>query len=176
MCLPTVELTEFTPEFRSILDLWWETESFAGYVGDLEKLLRDQDVGSRMATGRIARPTLRWIAHDLPTCEPVGYVSVQVTGQSGPNGSQSPVERPFHGGVCIAVDPHQQRSGIGSAMLTALLAQPLLDDVATLGGAVDATNAGSLGMLRKLGVTKYTTEVRAGKTFRHFTIPGPANR
>ncbi|MDE1674331.1 hypothetical protein PWJ90_32430 [Nocardia gipuzkoensis] len=76
----------------------------------------------------------------------------------------------------IVVDPQQHGRGIGTAMLLALLEQPLLADVATLGGSVDVTNAGSLGMLRKLGATAVTTEKRRdGTTFHPFTIPRPGN-
>jgi GNAT superfamily N-acetyltransferase len=158
--------------------LWWEDEGVLHYVGELAKQLRDVELGTEMSPGRrIARPTRRWMARDPYTGTAVGYVAVQVTGQSGPEGKLSPVCPPYHGGVNLVVDPQRHRGGIGTTMLLALFEQPLLADVATLVGAVDATNASSLGMLRKLGATLVTTEERRnGTTFHSFTIPGPATR
>ncbi|MGV9546200.1 GNAT family N-acetyltransferase [Nocardia beijingensis] len=178
MQLPEIVLTAYAPEDEAVLLLWWEDEEVLHYVGELAKQLRDVELGTETSPGRrIARPTLRWMARDPYTGTAVGYVSVQVTGQSGPDGKLSPVGPPYHGGVNIVVDPQRQCGGIGTAMLLALLEQSLLADVAMLAGSVDARNAGSLGMLRKLGVTAVTTEKRRnGKTFHSFTIPGPATR
>ncbi|MEU7768710.1 hypothetical protein AB0B25_26880 [Nocardia sp. NPDC049190] len=102
---PSVELTEYTPKDRAVLGLWWENDAIVSYVGNLADLLRDREVGDPTPGGRIARRTLRWMARDPRTGAPVGYVSVQITGQSGPSGRLSPVEPPYHGGVCTAVDP-----------------------------------------------------------------------
>jgi L-amino acid N-acyltransferase YncA len=99
---------------------------------------------------------------------------VQVTGQGGPEGKASPVVPPFRGGVNIVVDPHERRGGFGTAIIRALFEQPALADVETLGGAVDATNDGSLGMLRKLGVTEYSERKWEGKVFRDFVFPRPS--
>ncbi|MBF6352040.1 hypothetical protein IU448_23930 [Nocardia flavorosea] len=113
------------------------------------------------------------MASDAHTRKPVGYVSVQVSGQGGPEGKASPVGPPFHGGVNIVVDPLAKRGGYGTAIIRALFDEPALADVETLGGAVDATNTGSLGMLRKLGVTEYTERKVGTKVFRNFIFPRP---
>ncbi|WP_280458987.1 hypothetical protein [Nocardia carnea] len=73
----------------------------------------------------------------------------------------------------IVVDPLAKRGGYGTAIIRALFDEPALADVETLGGAVDATNTGSLGMLRKLGVTEYTERKMGTKVVRDFIFPRP---
>ncbi|WP_331760990.1 GNAT family N-acetyltransferase (plasmid) [Nocardia sp. NBC_01377] len=175
MAVPAVVLTEYTAEDEATLRQWWQDEAIRKYLGPLATVLQDPLERTAMSGGRIARPTLRWMAHDQSTGVCVGYVSVQVTGQSGPDGKASPVGPPFHGGVNIVVDPRRQGSGFGTAVLRVLFEQPALSDVATLGGSVDVTNVGSLGMLRRLDLAGEDPEKRRdGTTFQPFTIPGPA--
>ncbi|WP_157978571.1 GNAT family N-acetyltransferase [Nocardia aurea] len=174
MELPEIDLTDFTSADLKVLELWWKNESIANYVGPLEHQLRPSVGGSRISAGIYrARPLQRWMARDPETSAPIGYVSVQVTGDGGPN-EGDPVNPPFHGGVNIAVDPKRQCGGIGTAILMALLTHADLADVATLGGVVEAKNHGSLGMLRKVdvvaNVTEGEVEKRRDKLFRHFVI------
>ncbi|MCP2298367.1 Protein N-acetyltransferase, RimJ/RimL family [Nocardia amikacinitolerans] len=179
MQLPAVVLTAYETKDKTALELWWEDKTVVDYLGALEKQLKEwwdktEADPVRNPGRRVAGPLLRWMAIDPNTGNPVGFVCVQVTGQGGPEGKASPVGPPFHGGVNIVVDPQERRGGFGTAIVRALFEQPALADVETLGGAVDATNTGSLGMLRKLGVTEYTERVSGGKVFRDFVISRPS--
>ncbi|MGV9741429.1 N-acetyltransferase family protein [Nocardia farcinica] len=181
MSLPEIVLTEYAQDDRAILEQWWEDKVVRGYLGPLDSQLRDKEVGWVRPSGeRIARPTLRWMAKVVGTGGSVGYVSVEVAGQSGPNGSQSPVNPPFEGSLNIVVDPLIQCKGIGTAMLRALLEEPAAADLATLGGWVHGENAGGLGMLKKQDNVTWTTEERGRdadrQTWYGYTIPGPAAR
>ncbi|MEU1986143.1 hypothetical protein [Nocardia sp. NPDC019395] len=170
---PAVVLTEYAPEDRSALELWWKNAAVAGYLGDLGRLLRESEVGSRMTDGYIARPTLRWMARPSPTGEPFGFIAVQVTGDRDASYAVVP---PLSGGVNIAIDPLRCGGGLGPATMKALLAQPELADLATLGGAVDVTNLPCLKMLLKLGISRGALRGSGRKVFFDFVIPRTSER
>ena len=176
MQLPSFVLTEYTSQDEHILRLWGKDDRVLRFAHALEGQLQDSQVGFLMPSGRrVARPTLRWIGRDRHSDAAVGYISVQITGKSGPGGQASPVGPPFYGGVNIVVDPQRHGMGIGPAMLTALFDQRLLADIAELGGTVAPENDHSLGMLRKLGITAKAAG-NPGERHHCFTIPGPAAR
>lgn len=146
MSLPEIVLTEYAQEDKEILELWWKNADVLHFVHDLEKQEQGSMLGSKVAERRyIARPMMRLMVRDRRTDIPVGYVSVQVSGESWSRREEDPVLPPFHGGVNIVVDPERQCGGIGAATLEALLRLPQLADVVTLSGSVDATNTASRG-------------------------------
>ncbi|MGW4632409.1 GNAT family N-acetyltransferase [Nocardia sp. NPDC004415] len=170
MSLPLVDLNEYTPLDNAILHQWWEDEEVQRFLGPLSRLLGEPDIGTSMpGTGRIARPTLRWMVLDS-TGQQVGFVSVQVTGQG--ESAADPIGPPFHAGVNLVVAPGRRKAGIGTAILEAVYYHPLLADMTTLGSVVDTANAGSLAMTAKAGLPKGTED---GRGRRQFTIPGPAH-
>ncbi len=170
MPLPLVDLSEYTSQDDELLHEWWEDKEVKRFLGPLTRLLGEPDIGTSMpGTGRIARPTLRWMVRDS-TGQRVGFVSVQVTGQG--ESAADPIGPPFHAGVNLVVAPGRRGGGIGSAILKAVYHHPLLADMATLGSVVDTANAGSLAMAAKAGLPEGTED---GRGRRQFTIPGPAN-
>ncbi|MGY2027637.1 MULTISPECIES: GNAT family N-acetyltransferase [Nocardia] len=171
MSLLEIVLTEYAPEDRVFLEQWWENADVLRFVHELKHQLIDRERGDLSGEMRVVGPKLRWMARDASSGTAVGFVSVEIIGQSGPRGKAGPVMPPFHGGVNIVVDPMRQCSGIGAATLKALFDLPQLADVVKLSGTVDATNAASLGMLRKLGLTP---DGPAVKGMYPFTVPGPA--
>ncbi|MEU1523959.1 GNAT family protein [Nocardia rhamnosiphila] len=171
MTLPEIVLTEYTSNDLPTLRQWWSDEDVLKYVHDLEHQLRRGTPGSKVGSGKyIARPLVRYMVRDAVSGVAVGFVSVQVTG-SWSEREGDPVMPPFHGGVNIVIDPVRQARGLGSAALKAVFDHPELAELVTLGGSVDARNAESLGMLRKLGYVPYGPIV---KGMIPFTIPGPA--
>ncbi|MEU0872927.1 GNAT family N-acetyltransferase [Nocardia brasiliensis] len=169
MALPLVDLSEYTPQDDAILHQWWEDEEVQRFLGPLPRLLGEPDIGTSMpGTGRIARPTLRWMVRDSAG-QQVGFVSVQITGQG--ESAADPIGPPFHAGVNLVVAPGRRQAGIGTAILNAVYHHPLLADMATLGSVVDTANVGSLAMTAKAGLPEGTED---GRGRRQFTIPGPA--
>ncbi|MET8778972.1 GNAT family protein [Nocardia sp. NPDC004654] len=174
MTLPEIVLTEYTPSDLPTLQQWWKDKDVLEYVHELEHQLEGDTPGSKVGAGKyIARRNVRFMVRDAVTGAAVGFICVQVTGASWTEREGEPVMPPFHGGVNIVIDPLRQHGGIGPAALKALFDHPKLENLVTLGGAVDAANKASLGMLRKLG---YVPSGPAVKGMVPFTVPGPAAR
>ncbi len=130
MSLPLVDLSEYTPEGNAILHQWWEDKEVQRFLGPLPRLRGEPDIGTSMpGTGRIARPTLRWMVQDA-TGQQVGFVSVPITGQG--ESAADPIGPPFHAGVNLVVAPGRRKQGIGTAILNAVYRHPLLVDMARI--------------------------------------------
>lgn len=170
MVLPLVEFSEYTPQDAAILRHWWKDEAVQRFLGPLTRQLQESILGMSMpGGGRIARPNVRLMVHDS-SGRPVGFVSVQVTGQG--ESPAGPIGPPFHAGVNLVVAPGRRRGGLGTAILAALHTHPLLAEMATFGGVVDEANSGSRGMTAKAGLPE---GIKDGRGSRRFTVPGPAH-